>query len=242
VVTSSVGRMLGFDDRSDETRSSYGLMSEVPSGTRRRAKWTATLVLLFGSAAAAGTLAYFTLVQGQSKAPVATAYDPRLETSWLPVLAIRDSASFPVHRASPLRGPNSPAKPVGAPKPFGMCMLNLTLAGLNATSSSCPEGFHCAMFGPVFGMCLPDVMPASTMLKAVDAKPEAEAADPCPTKPFEQCAGMNFTDSKAEAPAYNFSTAARQTVCCPAGTVCVSFGPVWGQCMPSWVAAVQLRG
>eukprot|EP00966_Prymnesium_polylepis_P283701 6554230-Prymnesium_polylepis.1 len=22
--------------------------------------------------------------------------------------------------------------------------------------------------------------------------------------------------------------------CCPAGTVCRTFGPVWGMCMPSW--------
>ena len=52
-------------------------------------------------------------------------------------------------------------------------------------------------------------------------KPEA-----CATKPFGQCAGMNFSASKDDRDAYNFTTAAEPFACCPAGTSCVSFGPV----------------
>jgi hypothetical protein len=69
------------------------------------------------------------------------------------------------------------------------------------------------------------------------AKEEPAKADepsaPCMTKPFGQCAGMNFT---AGAVGYNFSKGAPATplACCPAGTSCVTFGPVWGMCMPAF--------
>lgn len=56
----------------------------------------------------------------------------------------------------------------------------------------------------------------------------------CVTKPFTQCAGMNFTQTKTERDAYNFTAGAGQFACCPAGTSCVNFGPVFGMCMPSW--------
>ena len=56
---------------------------------------------------------------------------------------------------------------------------------------------------------------------------------PCTTKPFGQCAGMNFT---AGGVGYNFTkdAAAPPLACCPAGTSCVTFGPVWGMCMPAF--------
>ena len=63
-----------------------------------------------------------------------------------------------------------------------------------------------------------------------EEKPAAADA-PCPTLPFHQCAGLNFT---AGGTGYNFSKVASQTACCPVGTSCVVFGPVWGMCMPSW--------
>ena len=53
-----------------------------------------------------------------------------------------------------------------------------------------------------------------------------EAAEACPTKPFGQCAGLNFTSSKPEKDAYNYTTGEGQFACCPAGTSCIEFGPV----------------
>jgi len=118
-------------------------------------------------------------------------------------------------------------------------------------------------FGPVWGMCMPSWLgpmaggpPAMTVLAAGKSKAEAKAekaektaekaeekaeeAPPssaggaCPTKPFGQCAGMNFSKPDAGLE-YNFSTPADDLACCPAGTACVKFGPVWGMCMPSWL-------
>mmetsp|Transcript_57921 Transcript_57921/g.152157 ORF Transcript_57921/g.152157 Transcript_57921/m.152157 type:complete len:95 (+) Transcript_57921:173-457(+) len=65
-------------------------------------------------------------------------------------------------------------------------------------------------------------------------------ADPCPTKAFGQCAGLDLTKPNASL-GYNFSLVARQFVCCPAGTSCVFFGPTWGMCMP-WFGGVPPRG
>lgn len=78
---------------------------------------------------------------------------------------------------------------------------------------------------------------AKEKAKEKDAKEEPKEADeppaPCTTKPFGQCAGMNFT---APAATYNFSKSAPapSLACCPAGTSCVTFGPVWGMCMPAF--------
>jgi len=69
---------------------------------------------------------------------------------------------------------------------------------------------------------------------SIEFKTAGKPADPCPTKPFHQCAGMNFTQTKDEKDAYNVTAGANQFACCPAGTSCVTFGPVWGMCMPSW--------
>ena len=67
----------------------------------------------------------------------------------------------------------------------------------------------------------------------IDAKAKEDSAAPavCTTKPFGQCAGMNFT---AGAVGYNFSAKAEPYACCPEGQECLQFGPVWGMCMPSW--------
>ena len=54
----------------------------------------------------------------------------------------------------------------------------------------------------------------------------AASDDTCATKPFQQCAGMNFSASKADRDAHNFTEVAQQFACCPAGTACVAFGPV----------------
>jgi len=70
--------------------------------------------------------------------------------------------------------------------------------------------------------------------KPADSATPAAAAPPCPTKPFGQCAGMNFTQPDVKL-TYNYSSAAQAFACCPPGTACVSFGPVWGMCMPSMV-------
>ena len=64
---------------------------------------------------------------------------------------------------------------------------------------------------------------------------EAPPAVVCATKPYGQCAGMNFTQTKVEKSAYNVSAGAAPLSCCPEGTSCVTFGPVWGMCMPAWV-------
>ena len=64
--------------------------------------------------------------------------------------------------------------------------------------------------------------------------PKEDAAEACTTKPFGQCAGMNFTSSKADKDSYNFTAGSAELACCPAGTRCVVFGPVWGMCMPAF--------
>ena len=69
------------------------------------------------------------------------------------------------------------------------------------------------------------------------SKSEASAEEACATKPFGQCAGMNFTQTKAQKNMYNITAGAQPLTCCPAGTNCVTFGPVWGMCMPSWTPA-----
>ena len=91
---------------------------------------------------------------------------------------------------------------------------------------------------------LPDTVTAAAAAAptgAVDRAPSSKtpladkpAEDPCANKPFGQCAGMNFTQTKEERDAYNFTAGAAHLSCCPAGTSCVVFGPVWGMCMPSW--------
>lgn len=63
------------------------------------------------------------------------------------------------------------------------------------------------------------------------AAKEADASPACATKPFGQCAGMNFTNGGA---GYNFTGTAEEFACCPEGTYCLVMGPVWGMCMPSW--------
>ena len=91
---------------------------------------------------------------------------------------------------------------------------------LSSASSSAPS---------VLLTTLPAVPPA------VPGTGAPAAVDPCPTKPFGQCAGMNFSNADAGL-TFNFTTGASPFACCPAGASCVSFGPVWGMCMPSWGA------
>ena len=43
--------------------------------------------------------------------------------------------------------------------------------------------------------------------------------------------------TKAQKNMYNITAGAQPLTCCPAGTNCVTFGPVWGMCMPSWTPA-----
>jgi len=84
---------------------------------------------------------------------------------------------------------------------------------------------------------LPAVALAAKAKGAVEKKEEAQPPPteaPCATKPFGQCAGMNFTAPKAALGALNFTGTAAPLSCCPDGTKCVSFGPVWGMCMPSF--------
>ena len=89
---------------------------------------------------------------------------------------------------------------------------------------------------------LPETVPpaAAAPTGAADPAPSSKSlappVDPCTTKPVGQCAGMNFTQTKEERDAYNFTAGATRLSCCPAGTSCVVFGPVWGMCMPSWTA------
>jgi len=54
----------------------------------------------------------------------------------------------------------------------------------------------------------------------------------CTTKAYAQCGGMNFTEAKH--PSYQYNTTAEPFACCPPGTSCVAFGPVWAMCMPTW--------
>ena len=77
-----------------------------------------------------------------------------------------------------------------------------------------------------------DELEATKKHEKDDKKPDEPA--PCATKPFGQCAGMNFTKTKAERDAYNVTAGAQPLACCPPGTSCVVFGPVWGMCMPAF--------
>ena len=71
-----------------------------------------------------------------------------------------------------------------------------------------------------------------------DDDDDEEEEGACTTKPFGQCSGMNFTAPKDEKNTFNYTTGSSAPfACCPAGTSCVQFGPVWGMCMPGWVAA-----
>lgn len=65
---------------------------------------------------------------------------------------------------------------------------------------------------------------ASAPMIALTTLEEAEA---CTTKPFGQCAGMNFSGTAADRAAHNFSMVAEPFACCPLGTSCISFGPVY---------------
>jgi len=87
---------------------------------------------------------------------------------------------------------------------------------------------------------VPEVV-AAPEVASPEAAPEVAAPEVCPTKPFGQCGGMNFSQPKLERKVgYNFTTAAEPYACCPAGFNCVSFGPVWAQCMPSWSAVASI--
>jgi len=119
---------------------------------------------------------------------------------------------------------------------WGMCMPSWGPAAASASVLLQMEG--------VDGAPKTKVKAAASPTEATAAAPKAAApatvepiADPCPTKPYGQCAGLNFSATKEEKDLYNYSTAASTLACCPAGTSCVSFGPVWGMCMPSWVPA-----
>jgi len=79
-------------------------------------------------------------------------------------------------------------------------------------------------------------LPSTTVLKAMKDDGDAAAAPACATKPFGQCAGMNFSQPKDVRDAFNFSAPVSSLACCPDGMECVTFGPVWGMCMPAWVA------
>ena len=89
-------------------------------------------------------------------------------------------------------------------------------------------GPHAAVTGAAF--------PATTMLKAAKSEDDTAADPACTTKPFGQCAGMNFSQPKDVRDAFNFSAPVSSLACCPDGMQCVTFGPVWGMCMPAWVA------
>ena len=78
---------------------------------------------------------------------------------------------------------------------------------------------------------MPSSMIAGTPLLVVLAEDPPAV---CPTKPFGQCAGMNFSQTKTERDQYNFTAGAQSLSCCPEGTSCVTFGPAWGMCMPAF--------
>ena len=69
---------------------------------------------------------------------------------------------------------------------------------------------------------LPETVPpaAAAPTGAADPAPSSKSlappVDPCTTKPFGQCAGMNFTQTKEERDAYNFTAGATRLSCCPA--------------------------
>ena len=52
------------------------------------------------------------------------------------------------------------------------------------------------------------------------------AEETCATKPYHQCAGMNFSTSAAERKAYDFAGEAKEFSCCPDGHQCTKMGPV----------------
>jgi len=132
------------------------------------------------------------------------------------------------------------------------------------TLACCPAGTTCITFGPVWGMCMPEfgapkanemVAAYGTLLKAPtepmavspplgstllgtgqsgkeEKQPEAEV---CATKPFGQCSGFNVSSPMDAWGMHNFSALGEPFVCCPTGTKCMSFGPVWGMCMPAFM-------
>ena len=77
---------------------------------------------------------------------------------------------------------------------------------------------------------------ATLKAPAILLKKEEATADACSTKMFGQCAGMNFTSTKSEKKGFNFTEGGEQFACCPVGSTCMQFGPVWGMCMPDWGA------
>lgn len=108
--------------------------------------------------------------------------------------------------------------------------------GVQSSASSAPQLTSSGSFAP------------TTLFVA-----SAEAADtPCATKPFGQCAGVDFNTSKADrdsafAKQFNISVGAAPPpktalpfACCPVGTSCISFGPVFGMCMPTFGAKMMM--
>ena len=89
----------------------------------------------------------------------------------------------------------------------------------------------------MMGMALPEMGGGSKKKKDDDKKDDdkEDPADECTTKPFGQCGGFNFT--KGAHSFVNFSKTTSEPnyeACCPTGTQCVMFGPVWGMCMPGF--------
>ena len=88
----------------------------------------------------------------------------------------------------------------------------------------------------------------STVMRATTSDPttnfiyligaDGTGLEPCTTKLFGQCSGMNFTAPELDKNLFNFSSSGEQFACCPDGSACVKFGPVWGMCMPQWGPAV----
>jgi len=247
VISGPTSKMIGFAEADATQAMDYGLIGEHRHAQRDRQMKIA--------AAALGLLALISL---------ATRSSSTTATAALSLLAEGEISA------------NAPCPTL----PFHQCAgLNFTAGGTGynfskvaSQTACCPVGTSCVVFGPVWGMCMPDwsakkPAPASSEaaielamagfqleLKESKAKEKAKeeekkeekmeekeeekeeekpaAADaPCPTLPFHQCAGLNFT---AGGTGYNFSKVASQTACCPVGTSCVVFGPVWGMCMPSW--------
>jgi len=224
--------MLGFDDNV-QPASEYSLVSEQHTRHPLRTKGAVLAMTLLGLV---GSVAVF----GSQPAPAAH------------ITSGQGHASPSLTMLASSKDGKASENAVCSTTPWGPCRLNLTMAGLNDTAHCCPDSFHCTMLGPIFGLCMPGAFAPGTaafdsllgiggdtlplLAKKPPSKP-AEEPTACATKPFGQCAGMNFTAPKAERAAHNFSTVAEPFACCPTGTSCVSFGPVYGQCMPSWVAA-----
>lgn len=84
----------------------------------------------------------------------------------------------------------------------------------------------------MMGMALPELGSKS---KKKDDDETEKKDDECMTKPFGQCGGFNMTKG-----AHSFVNFTQTTLennyeaCCPTGTACVMFGPVWGMCMPAF--------